>query len=926
LQEQPGLLQGKGEQHMRTHVTVPRAFICLFLASSILSAQAQTTVAGALKGEFSVSPSGAATYRLPLQLPPGIAGMKPKLEMVYNSQGGNGMMGLGWGLSGLSAITRCPRTPAQDGARGSVNFDVNDRFCLDGQRLILVAGTYGAAASEYRTEIETFSKITAVGVAGDGPASFLIKTKSGLTQEYGNTPDSLIEAQGKSTARVWAQNRSTDVKGNYITFSYTEDSANGAYYPVQIQYGGNSTAGVAPANTVGFSYATSSTDITMGYTAGSLIKRVQRLTSIAAGPELTYKLTYGGDILVPSSHLKTIGLCTAASCLEPLNVGYPVSSEPSFPKISTADSQTPWATIGAWSGDLNGDGKTDLFTIYNGSMVSALSKGDGTFTRVSALDAGATWDPSKAWTGDFNGDGLTDLLSFSGGNLVVQLSKGDGTFAKVSSADAGTAWDPAKAWTGDFNGDSFTDLLSYKSGNLVVFLGKGDGTFTKVTSADTGTAWDPAKAWTGDFNGDGYTDLMSFLNGNIVVFLSKADGTFTKVTSVDTGTAWDTTKAWVGDFDGDGLTDLVSFSANRFIVFLSKGDGTFAKSDFADTGVSWDPARVWAADLNGDGLTDLWSFSAGKLISFISQGDGTFVKFSSTDTTTTWDPTHTWMGDFNGDGQADLLSASSSNLVTLTVSGPAKRTATKFQVGTRPATDVVYSSLSQANLYTKDSGANRSVYPRVDLQAPLYVVKQVDQSHGVGAGSNSSTYTYGGLKAELATGRGMLGFRWLTSRDTVTGIENYSEYRQDFPYIGMPAKNEVRLTGSGNAGVLKRSILSPGCVNADGGTCVVPVRCDLVVTNGAACKAASDARFFPYVASSQEDAWDLNGVAYPQVTTSTTYGVDGVDGKFYGDPVAVSVGTSDGSSRTTNYQYKAVDTVNWILGRVLKTTVTSTKP
>lgn len=911
---------------MRTHATVSRALLCLMLAGNLLSAHAQTTVAGALKGEFAVSPSGAATYRLPIQVPPGIAGMAPKLELVYNSQGGNGMLGLGWGLSGLSAVTRCPRTPAQDGARGSVNFNADDRFCLDGQRLILISGTYGAAGSEYRTEIETFSKITAVDAAGNGPASFLVKTKSGLTQEYGNTEDSRIQAQGKPTVRVWAQNRSADVKGNYLTLAYTEDTANGAYYPAQIQYGGNDTAGVAVANTIAFNYVTSSTDLTMGYTAGSLIKRAQRLISIAAGPELSYKLSYAGDPLVPSSHLKTISLCSASSCLEPLNVDYPVSVAPSFPKISTADAQTPWATVGAWSGDLNGDGMTDLFTIYSGSMVSALSKGDGTFTRVSALDAGATWDPSKAWTGDFNGDGLTDILSFYANNLVVQLSKGDGTFAKVTSADTGTAWDPAKAWPGDFNGDGFTDLLSYKTGNLVAFLGKGDGTFTKVTSADTGTSWDPAKVWPGDFNGDGYTDVMSFLSGNLVVFLSKADGTFTKITSADSGTTWDTTKAWAGDYNGDGLTDLVSFSANKFIMFASKGDGTFSKSETADTGASWDPARVWAADLNGDGLTDLWSFLSGKLISFISQGDGSFVKFSSTDTATTWDPARTWMGDFNGDGQADLLSASGSNLVTLTVSGPIKRTATKFQVGTRPATGVVYSSLSQANLYTKDSGANRSVYPRVDLQAPLYVVKQVDQGHGVGAGNNSSTYTYGGLKAELATGRGMLGFRWVTSRDAVTGIENYSEYRQDFPFIGLPAKSEVRLAGSGNAGVLKRSVLTPGCMNTNGATCVAPPRCDLVATNGAACKAASDTRFYPFVASTQEDSWDLNGAAYPQVTTSTTYGVDSVDSKFYGDPVTVSVGTSDGSSRTTNYLYQAADTSNWILGRVSKTTVTSTKP
>ncbi len=86
-----------------------------------------------------------------------------------------------------------------DNFRGGVNFDMNDRYCMDGQRLILVSGTYGVAGSEYRTELDSFSKIVASGTAGNGVASFTVQTKAGLTMEYGNTADSRIEAQGKTT-------------------------------------------------------------------------------------------------------------------------------------------------------------------------------------------------------------------------------------------------------------------------------------------------------------------------------------------------------------------------------------------------------------------------------------------------------------------------------------------------------------------------------------------------------------------------------------------------------------------------------------------------------------------------------------------------------------------------------------------------------
>jgi len=46
-------------------------------------------------GQFSVSDSGAAVYTIPIQVPPGSAGMAPKLALVYNRQTGNGMLEVG---------------------------------------------------------------------------------------------------------------------------------------------------------------------------------------------------------------------------------------------------------------------------------------------------------------------------------------------------------------------------------------------------------------------------------------------------------------------------------------------------------------------------------------------------------------------------------------------------------------------------------------------------------------------------------------------------------------------------------------------------------------------------------------------------------------------------------------------------------------
>lgn len=42
---------------------------------------------------------GAFNYKYPIELLPGTNGMAPKLELVYNSNSGNGMLGIDWSLA-----------------------------------------------------------------------------------------------------------------------------------------------------------------------------------------------------------------------------------------------------------------------------------------------------------------------------------------------------------------------------------------------------------------------------------------------------------------------------------------------------------------------------------------------------------------------------------------------------------------------------------------------------------------------------------------------------------------------------------------------------------------------------------------------------------------------------------------------------------
>ncbi|QNM95001.1 SpvB/TcaC N-terminal domain-containing protein [Chitinimonas koreensis] len=213
--------------------------------------------AGSLPGTFEVAASGAATYTIPLGLPSGSGGMQPTLGLAYSSQGGYSPLGMGWSLTGLSAVSRCPKSRFIDGEKGSVGHDANDRFCLDGQRLIAVSGSYGANGTEYRTQLESFSKIVSYGTLGSGPQYFRVWTKSGLIVDYGVTADSrlLANAAGKTEAVSWSQSSIADVRGNTISFVYRNSLAAGEQVPEEIRYVTNAGAGLTtPATVVRFEY------------------------------------------------------------------------------------------------------------------------------------------------------------------------------------------------------------------------------------------------------------------------------------------------------------------------------------------------------------------------------------------------------------------------------------------------------------------------------------------------------------------------------------------------------------------------------------------------------------------------------------------------------------------------------------------------
>jgi hypothetical protein len=100
---------------------------------------------------------------------------------VYDSRGEDGLLGPGWSLNGLSSITRCNLTRAQDGYATPVLLDEGDKFCIDGNRLRVTSGSYSIPGATYQTEIETFSRIKSFGEIGNHSS---LSAKIALLQQH----------------------------------------------------------------------------------------------------------------------------------------------------------------------------------------------------------------------------------------------------------------------------------------------------------------------------------------------------------------------------------------------------------------------------------------------------------------------------------------------------------------------------------------------------------------------------------------------------------------------------------------------------------------------------------------------------------------------------------------------------------------------
>lgn len=863
-----------------------------------ISFEATAVEVGTTAGQFSVTPSGAASYSVPITVPPGTAGVKPELAVTYSSQSGNGLLGSGFELSGLSQITRCAPTLEQDGYSATVTYTSFDRFCLDGQRLVAVVGTYGDVGTEYRTEIETFSKIVSYSGALGDPGYFKVWTKAGEVIEYGATGDSRIEAQGKTQAMVWGQNKVSDSVGNYITFSYTENSTTGEFYPASIQYTGNTAAGLTPNAAVNFVYE-ARTDVNVAYLSGSKTTQSQRLskvrTTVNASLVREYRLVYDQGGLAGGSRLISITECDAAAlCMPATTMQWPTALAGDY-NFTAAGSGT-WSGPGTgspniYAGDYNGDGIQDL-AYDNGGGVWKVCLSTGTSLPCSNWNSPGTGAPN-VYAGDFNADGKTDIGAHMGGTTWnVCLSTGTNFSC---SAWVGPGTGAPNVYTGDFNGDGRADVGYHNGGgNWVICSSTGSG-FSCATVVGPGTG--APNVYPGDFNADGKTDL-AYHNGGTSWRMCLSTGAGFNC-SFWTGPGTGAPNVFADDFNGDGNTDIAYHNGGvNWQMCLSTGAG-FSCSTW--TGPGTGAPNVYVRDYNADGRADVAYHNGGTNWQVcLSTGQG----FScSTWTGTSTGAPNIYTGDYNGDGQVDLAVHMGGTSWQVAMGGVQRLQLLKgITNGLGAQIQIDYKPLTNASVYTKGAG---SVYPVMESQAAMYVVSEQRSTDGLG-GFRRVTYQYSGMRMHVR-GRGNLGFARVITTDVTNGVIETSDYRQDFPYVG--------------AQYQEITTLADGRTISDRTTTYA----DIVLGTGSAI------RHFGYAQTDKAHAWEIN--LPNRIVTSTVTTNEYTETTQYGNltrsTVQVYPGIETGGYvpfTTLNDNSYSNDAFQWRLGRLLTASVTRTNP
>jgi len=803
-----------------------------------------TKPVGAIAGVADVSPTGAATYQIPIFTPPGTAGMQPQISIVYNSQGGNGLLGLGWDIAGLSAVTRTGQTVYYDGDVTPIRLSNDDRYLLDGNRLICTDGTYGNTNSTYATEIETFSRITALHVGGN--RYFKVETKDGMTLEYGYTVNSRIMLC--SNVLMWRLNKIKDSNENYMTYTYNQE--NGESWIEKIEYTRNTSVNEPAYATITFLYSERE-DVQEGYVAGCKMTSTKLLRGIKVESDGQVLRRYWFKYAKIGFYSQLNEIIEEGSDGESCNstvFAYDIVSTISFHNekiIEMDESGFKDETIVAF-GDFNGDGKEDFITITKDNL---------SWKVYFATDNGYTSPVNVNENNSFNYAELKGIRAFVSKpddrgrpHIFVELRYkykknvvDNSCGLNISESDRCNKFifkeyvfnntsSPTKV--GEFEtiyeipDDFSTNFPHIKTGNVY-----GDGTIhyiqtngyssknnlfslkienTSLQSFEWGDVYDFHFY---DFDGDGADELLVINRNSINVykFIKGTSVPQLKYNIIHNYSAYYSSIRF-GDFNGDGKTDFILHNHNSIgylTFYFSTGKGFTEKCQLYINGFGI--TNFYIGDMNGDGKDDLIHVHSNSVDVYYSYGDGTFKKETfSINTNINLYNLPIFTSHYRGNGKASLMINASKSY---TSNGkpfifevhfskhPLNNRIRTIKDGLSNRTDFTYELLTKGGtFYTKET-ATPAGAGVMNFQGALYAVKQMTQPDAV-SGRTIVNFSYTGAKIHRL-GKGFLGFSEVTIDNVSTGIKTINTYGYHPSYFNVFLKETNILAANSNFSTVK---------------------------------------------------------------------------------------------------------------------------
>lgn len=419
-------------------------------------------------GTFDVSSLGAATYTVPIDVPVGVGGMQPNLSITYNSQSSFGLLGLGFNLSGLSSITRGPKSVWQDGISSGITFDSDCALYLDGERLISEKNGEYSLASNRLVRVRKARILREVSNKDESDRTIVESNGNKKTYKYYKyvyvfevvSADETVSTyecllpytrSDKTCEYSWVLTSVVDKFGNTMTVDYLVDKDNWYVYPKSFTYGKNTVSIVYEDLNSSLDPEVEHHYFSFDDKKGELTRRIQKIVSktnndVYRKYEFSYSKSYDSKLYTSYSKLYDITKYNGSDekCFP---IYFRWKEKPFEKKIATKPIDVDFHEFGkhdeySFDGkkqyvtvDVNGDGVSDFIEIKAVTHKSTQTKHTSLIVYPSSIDETGNvrylehskpiilegefdsktfdWDVKNSYSvnyADFNGDGIMDLF------------------------------------------------------------------------------------------------------------------------------------------------------------------------------------------------------------------------------------------------------------------------------------------------------------------------------------------------------------------------------------------------------------------------------------------------------------------------------------------------------------------------------------